>query len=118
MKKIIFFLSVTLLLPFGEAGRGFAQAPQSFKYQSVVRDATGALAVNRVISIRTSILAGSASGSIVYMETQTLSTNDYGVVSLNIGAGTVASGNFATISWGATTYFVKTELDKIGRAHV
>ena len=88
-----------------------AQSPQSFKYQSVVRDASGVLAANRIISIRTSILAGSATGSSVYTETQTLSTNDYGVVSLNIGAGTVVSGNFSTINWGATNYFVKTELD-------
>ncbi len=89
----------------------FAQIPQSFKYQAVVRDATGLLAVNKIISIRTSILSGSASGSSVYIETQTLSTNDYGVVSLNIGAGALVSGNFSTINWGATTYFVKTELD-------
>lgn len=89
----------------------FAQSPQSFKYQAVVRDAVGGLAVNKIISIKSSILLGSPSGSSVYAETQTLSTNEYGVVSLNIGAGTVVSGNFSTISWGAGTYFVKTELD-------
>ena len=88
-----------------------AQSPQSFKYQSVVRDASGVLVANSIISIRTSILAGSATGGSVYTETQTLTTNDYGVVSLNIGAGTMVNGNFTTISWGTTTYFVKTELD-------
>ena len=104
IRKLLFFF--ILLTQIAEA-----QSPQSFKYQSVVRDASGVLAANRIISIRTSILAGSATGSSVYTETQTLSTNDYGVVSLNIGAGTVVSGNFTTINWGATDYFVKTELD-------
>lgn len=89
----------------------FAQMPQSFKYQAVVRDAAGILSVNKIISVRTSVLAGSATGSSVYTETQTLSTNEYGVVALNIGAGTLVSGNFSTINWGAATYFVKTELD-------
>ena len=110
MKKLIILLAICNL-QFVICNSLFAQSPQSFKYQSVVRDASGVLAANRIISIRTSILAGSATGSSVYTETQTLSTNDYGVVSLNIGAGTVVSGNFTTINWGTTDYFVKTELD-------
>ena len=47
---------------------------------------------------------------MVYSETQTLSTNGYGVVSLNIGAGTVVSGDFTTIDWGNNTYFVKNNI--------
>ncbi len=105
MRKYLLFLLILI------SKGSFAQAPQSFKYQAVVRDAAGLLAVNKIISIRTSILSGSATGSSVYTEKQTLSTNDYGVVSLNIGAGTLVSGNFSTINWGASTYFVKTELD-------
>ncbi|MCE9539996.1 MAG: hypothetical protein K8R85_12375 [Bacteroidetes bacterium] len=105
MKKKLLFLLITI------SQFSFAQIPQSFKYQAVVRDAAGVLSVNKIISIKTSVLAGSTTGSSVYTETQTLSTNEYGVVSLNIGAGTLVSGNFSTISWGATTYFVKTELD-------
>lgn len=89
----------------------FGQSPQSFKYQAVVRDAAGGLAVNKIISIKSSILLGSPTGSSVYTETQSLSTNDFGVVSLNIGSGAVVSGTFSAISWGAGTYFVKTELD-------
>lgn len=105
MKKIL----LLLLILFVQIC--FAQSPQSFKYQAVVRDAAGGLAVNKIISVKSSILLGSPTGSSVYTETQTLSTNDFGVVSLNIGAGTVISGTFSAISWGAGTYFVKTELD-------
>lgn len=105
MKKIL----LLLLILFVQIC--FAQSPQSFKYQAVVRDAAGGLAVNKIISIKSSVLLGSPTGSSVYTETQTLSTNDFGVVSLNIGAGAVVSGTFSAISWGAGTYFVKTELD-------
>lgn len=105
MKKLL----LLLLMLFVQVS--FGQSPQSFKYQAVVRDAAGGLAVNKIISIKSSILLGSQTGSTVYAETQTLSTNEYGVVSLNIGAGTVISGTFSAISWGAGTYFVKTELD-------
>lgn len=105
MKKSLFFLLIII------SSFAFSQIPQSFKYQAVVRDAVGVLSVNKIISVKTSILSGSSNGSSVYTETQTLSTNEYGVVSLNIGAGTLVSGNFSTINWGATTYFVKTELD-------
>ncbi len=108
---LLLLLFFSPLLWRGAGGKVFSQTPQSFKYQSVVRDGNGVLAVNKIISIRTSMLAGSTTGSSVYTETQTLSTNDYGVVSLNIGAGTLVSGNFSTINWGATIYFVKTELD-------
>ena len=105
MKKSLLLLLIILMKV------SFAQSPQSFKYQAVVRDATGGLAVNKIISIKSSILLGSPTGGSVYSETQTLSTNEYGVVSLNIGSGKIVSGNFSTISWGAGSYFVKTELD-------
>ena len=95
-------------------GLFLGQTPQEFKYQAVVRDASGDLKVNSIISVKSSVLAGSASGSVVYSETQTLSTNGYGVVSLNIGAGLVVSGDFTTIDWGANTHYVKTELDITG----
>ena len=107
MKHILpFFLLLTNIL--------FAQSPQGFKYQAVVRDNTGALTINQIISIRTSILIGSTSGNSVYQETQTVATNDYGVVSITIGQGTLVSGSFTTINWGANTYFIKTELDLSG----
>ena len=53
--------------------------------------------------------SGSASGTAVYVETQVPTTNANGLVSLEIGAGTVESGDFATIDWANGPYFIKTE---------
>ena len=105
-----YLLYILLFLP----GLLIAQTPQEFKYQAVVRDANGDLKVNSIISVKSSVLSGSSSGSVVYSETQTISTNGYGVASLNIGSGTLVSGDFTTIDWGGNTYYVKTELDIIG----
>jgi hypothetical protein len=91
-----------------------AQTPKGFKYQAVVRDNLGNVLVNKIVSIKSSILEGSITGSSIYEEKQTLATNDYGVVNLTIGQGTNISGNFNTISWGNNLYFLKTELDVTG----
>jgi len=61
-----------------------------------------------------SILQGSASGTAVYVETQTPTTNANGLTSIEIGGGTVLSGNFSTINWANGPYFVKTETDPDG----
>jgi hypothetical protein len=109
MKKLIFTLSV-LLLSIG----AFAQAPQQMSYQAVVRDNAGALVTNQNISMRVSILQGSASGSSVYTETLNATSNTNGLVTTEIGTGTVVSGDFSTIDWVNGPYFIKTETDPTG----
>jgi hypothetical protein len=50
----------------------------------------------------------------VYVEKQTPSTNANGLVTIEIGGGTVISGIFSTIDWSTGTYSVKTETDPTG----
>ena len=64
----------------------------------------------RRFGIRISILSGSASGTVVYTEIQTPTTNANGLVNLEIGSGAA----FSTIDWNAATYFIKTETDPAG----
>lgn len=109
MKKLIpLFIFITSFLI------SFAQAPQTFKYQAVVRDNSGNVLTNMIISIRTSVLKGNISGNIEYSEVHTISTNEFGVINLNIGLGTVQNGNFSSINWGSDIYFIKTEVDLNG----
>jgi uncharacterized protein (TIGR02145 family) len=91
----------------------FAQAPQKMSYQAVIRNSSDALITNQAIGIRISILQGSASGTIVYTETQTPTTNANGLVSIEIGGG----AGFNTIDWAAGPYFIKTETDPAGGAN-
>jgi len=63
----------------------FAQSPEKLSYQAVIRDATGKLLTNLPVGMRVSILSGSETGSAVYVETQTPTTNANGLVNLQIG---------------------------------
>lgn len=106
MKRILLCLfSILLVLTLS------AQVPQAFKYQTVVRNASDEIIKNTNVYFRISILQGSSSGTEVYKETFSLSTNDFGLAAFNIGQGTVKSGDFATISWSSYDFWVKVELD-------
>ena len=62
-------------------------------YQAVVRDAANALVTSSGIGMQLSILQDSVTGTAVYVETQTPMSNANGLVSIEIGGGTLVSGN-------------------------
>ena len=88
----------------------FAQAPQKMSYQAVIRDASRALVTNKTIGMRIRIAQGTPSGSIVYTETFTPTTNINGLVSLEIGG----AAGFSSISWANGPYFILTDADLKG----
>lgn len=91
-----------------------AQVPQSFNFQTIIRDSEGKVKKNQLIRIRFSILKESSSGTAVYVETHIKSTNEYGVLELLIGSGTNEFGLFNEIDWGGFVHFLKTEIDPNG----
>jgi hypothetical protein len=95
----------------------FSQAPQKMSYQAVIRNSTNALVTNSAVSMRISILQGSATGNAVYVETQFGNTNANGLFTTEIGGGSVVFGNFSTIDWATGPYFVKTDTDPNGGAN-
>ena len=88
-----------------------AQSPNKMSYQAVIRNSSNTLVTNSAVGMRISILQTTTNGTAVYVETQSPTTNANGLVSIEIGGGTVVQGNFATIDWANGTYFVKTETD-------
>lgn len=92
----------------------FAQAPQKMSYQAVIRNNSSALITSTPVGMQISILQSSSTGTAVYVETQTPSTNSNGLVSLEIGTGTIVTGTFAGINWATGPYFIKTETDPTG----
>ena len=91
-----------------------AQAPNKMSFQTVVRNSLGKLVVNKSIGVRLSILKTSSTGTAVYVETHSKTSNVNGLLTLEVGTGTVTSGTFATIDWSQGPYFLKTEMDVNG----
>jgi len=83
-------------------------------YQAVIRNSADSLLISTPVGMRISLVQGTPSGTVVFSETQTASTNANGLVSLQIGTGTVVTGTFACINWAAGPYYVKTETDLAG----
>jgi hypothetical protein len=102
---LLFFLLATVSI--------LAQTPEKMSYQLVLRDATNTLLTNQQVGIQISILQTTNTGSAVYIETQTATTNINGLVSLEIGSGT-SSDDFSAIDWSAGPYFIKTATDASG----
>lgn len=107
MKKVILTIASFLVL-------GTASFAQSFNYQGVARNASGAPLNTQSLGIRITILDGTAAGPELYKETHTVTTNAYGLYNLAIGAGTAVSGDFTTINWGAADRYIKVEMDPAG----
>ena len=97
----------------------FAQAPpQSFNYQATVRDNSGALLVNTPgVLFKFHIHQNSATSLPIYSEVHMVATDNLGQVSLAIGQGSVLTGVFNTINWGASTFYLGIELN-IGNGYV
>jgi hypothetical protein len=92
----------------------FSQSPGLLNYQAIVRDDEGNALNNQAVSLRVSILQGSIYGSTVYSETHAMTTNPFGLVTLEIGNGTVLTGTFTAIDWSNGPYFMKVEMDPSG----
>lgn len=93
---------------------GFAQVPEKMSYQAIIRNAVGQVLPNQSIAIKASILQGSPAGAAVYSERLTGNTNTNGLVTLEIGSGTVLTGTFNAINWSTGSYYLKTETDLAG----
>ena len=108
MKKLtptLFLLFLSLCI--------YGQSPEKMSYQAVIRDASNTLVTNQSIGMQISILQTTITGTTVYAETHTVTTNLNGLVSLEIGTGST-SDTFSTIDWSAGPYFIKTETDPTG----
>ena len=73
----------------------YAQAPNSFKYQAVARDAGNQPYVNTNLGVRISLVRDNSTGTIDYSESHTIITSNLGVFDIQIGGGTPLSGDFS-----------------------
>ena len=106
--------SILFLIHFLFTTAIIAQTPEAFKYQAVVRDNEGEIIANQNVSLQIALLKESAAGTNVYTETHSAQTNQFGLVNIEIGNGTVVSGIFENINWQNDSYFLQIEIDIAG----
>jgi len=105
MKKLFSILLAVFL-----TATVWAQSPNKMSYQAVIRNSSDALVTNTQIGLEVNIRQGTTSGTVVYTETQTPTTNANGLVSIEIGGGS----GFNTIDWANGPYFIETKTDPAG----
>jgi hypothetical protein len=110
MKKLSFLFLVILTFTL----RMSAQVPQGINYQTVVRNNSGTIISNQNVNFRLSIISGSPTGNIEYIEAHPVATNSIGLINLVIGQGTPLSGTFSSINWGSASHYLSVELDPTG----
>ena len=84
----------------------FAQAPLGIPYQAVMRNADGSVMASSAVSLTFMIHDGSATGTMVYQESHSLTSNAQGLVSCVVGNGVVSQGNFANVNWDSGSKFL------------
>lgn len=110
MKKTLLTIAAFALLQISAN----AQAPAGFNYQGIARTAAGAPMASKTLGIRISIHDGNAAGTTVYQETQTVTTNAYGLYNMVIGAGVAVTGTLSNVSWANGAKFIQVEIDANG----
>ena len=108
MKSLFYSIFVTVLFSLS----AFAQN-EGINFQGVARNAAGEVLVNQKINLRLSILLGSETGAVAYMETRQATTNPQGVFAVVVGdaLALTKSTNFSSINWTPAPKFIKVEMD-------
>ncbi|MFD0963107.1 hypothetical protein [Pseudofulvibacter geojedonensis] len=99
-------------LAFVESGAN--SVPELLNYQSVVRAANGNVLANQAVNFKMDIHQGSSTGTLVYSESHNVTTSSLGMVNFKIGSGSVLSGTFSAVDWGAGNHYLKVHIDVTG----
>ncbi len=90
-----------------------AQAPQFINYQAIARNAAGSVLQNQQVTVRLTIHNNTPNGAIAYIETDTVTTNQFGLFTISIGGASTIPGGFSGIAWGSGNKYLEVELDPL-----
>ncbi|WP_299768122.1 tail fiber domain-containing protein [uncultured Dokdonia sp.] len=90
-----------------------SQAQNNINYKAVINDNQGTPLSNQLVVIQFNILEGDDQ-IMVYSENHTPTTDTNGLIILNIGEGTVLSGDYTAIDWTSDTHFLNVQVNSGG----
>jgi uncharacterized protein (TIGR02145 family) len=111
MKKSLFTTALGICFILISHISIYAQQTASFNYQTVVRDNNGTVIANEAMNVEIRILNGSAEGDEVYKENHDKTTNNYGLINLEVGNGT-SGDDFSTINWSEGDFFIEISINE------
>ena len=100
-----------LLLCLGIHAAVFAQTPDAFNYQAVLRGNNGEVLAEKSIALRFYIMAGEGAEETTYQELHYAVTDSRGHVALEVGTGIPEFGTMDGVDWGGNTHFLEIEMD-------
>ncbi|MBL7765308.1 MAG: tail fiber domain-containing protein [Chitinophagaceae bacterium] len=111
MHKItLLFVWVALFL----ALKSNAQSPQLFNYQGIARDVQGNPLAQQQLSLKLTVLPTIDATVPEYEESQLVKTNEFGLYTLQIGAGTALTGEMKTVKWETGNKYIRVAIDPKG----
>ncbi len=102
---------IPFLICFTLSFQLFAQAPQAFKFHTVIRDGAGEILPLQDITLKFLIHLNAPDAEVIYSEQHMVTSNAVGLVNVNIGTGEALSGLFDDIVWGDGSYFLEEQID-------
>ena len=111
MKRTLTLFAALVLLAVGAAA-------QKLSYSAVVRNSANELMANKTLTVGITITneAPGATVTPVYSETQTVTTNQNGLVTLMIGDGTNVTGSLSDVTW--QTAYITSDYTMPDNSHV
>jgi hypothetical protein len=91
-----------------------AQSPQLFNYQGIARDVKGNPLANQQMSLKISLLPAADAVQPEYEESHQVTTNEFGLYTLQIGNGTPLNGEMKAVKWETGNKYVKVAIDPKG----
>ncbi|MEO7523309.1 MAG: hypothetical protein ABIT58_04405 [Ferruginibacter sp.] len=107
MKKVIL-----MLLSISFTISALAQKRQTIGYDGILEN-NDKLLKNTVFWLTVSIIKNSVSGPVTYSERQKINTDSAGEYHVEIGDGTLLSGQYDSIIWSDGNYYLRTEFDSL-----
>ena len=99
MKKLLYLITLVTSISFAQEG---------ISYQAIAYDNNGFEMSSQEIQLQLSILGDSINGSAEYVESHTVTTDDFGLFSVVIGSGDTEA-NLSSVNWKSPK-FLKVEM--------
>ena len=99
MKKLLYLITLVTSISFAQEG---------ISYQAIAYDNNGFEMSSQEIQLQLSILGDSINGSAEYVESHTVTTDDFGLFSIVIGSGDTEA-NLSEVNW-MSPKFLKVEM--------